>query len=146
MTGFLPLTGLLLPLPCGSPPLSSSLLRRPNEPIWPYYAAEQIRESIDSGIDVRDVSIEPAVTESKNVAFAIAGVIRYPDLGIVKSIGRSAVIDSKISTVDLDRLNQAMQPLHVMLNSLQARREKQIFDVGLLLDHPLLELIADNRF
>ena len=95
---------------------------------------------------MRDVSIEPAVTESKNVAFAIAGVIRYPDLGIVKSIGRSAVIDSKISTVDLDRLNQAVQPLHVMLNSLQARREKQIFDVGFLLDHPLLELIADNCF
>ena len=46
---------------------------------------------------------------------------------------------------DLNEWNYAAQPLHVVLNSLQARREKQFLGVRLLLDHPLLEFVANGR-
>lgn len=37
-------------------------------------------------------------------------------------------------------------PLNVVLNSLQARREKQILRVRFVFDHSLLELVTDDRF
>jgi hypothetical protein len=69
--------------------------------------------------------------------------IVFGDLTTKNPFGQTLHICQRLP-VGPARLNHA-QPLNVLLDSLQARREKQIFRIGLLFDHPLFMLVANNR-